>query len=273
MEDVKWIKVSTLLRTNRKIKYIRTLQNGDTLALLWVFLLCLAGDINDNGMIYLAPGVPYTTEMIAEEFNMDAKVVRYGLNTFHKFSMIALNDGVICISKWEKWQSVDKMEAMRDQTRQRVARHREKQRQLASTVSGHSGALQGNEGDVTPCNVTCNADVTLCNATDIEGEVDIEGDKEKNNNLFIHDSEKNFFTSPENPEKPAAKHKFDAETLAAKQADYRAAIRKALTLGGEDGEKRAYDYERIANLIGIPGVSVAAIREELNAEKEDHVSA
>lgn len=271
MEDVKWIKVSTLLRTNRKIKYIRTLQNGDTLALLWVFLLCLAGEINDNGMIYLAPGVPYTTEMIAEEFNMDAKVVRYGLNTFHKFSMIALNDGVICISKWEKWQSVDKMEAMRDQTRQRVARHREKQRQLASTVSGHSGALQGNEGDVTPCNVTCNADVTLCNATDIEGEVDIEGDKE-NNNLFIHDSEKNSSDLPENVENPIDNSTLSPE-MAAKRDEYIRLIKNNLLKGDEIGEWLAAQHENIAVKLGIPGVSVAAIREELNAEKEDHVSA
>jgi len=97
-------------------------------------------------------------------------------------------------------------------------------------------------------------------------------DKKENNNLFIHDSEKNSSEIIEEPS-TSVPSRFDEDIITKKQTDYRAAIRNALTLGGEDGEKRAYDYERIANLIGIPGVSVAAIREELNAEKEDHVSA
>ena len=184
--------------------------------------------------------------------------------------MIALNDGVICISKWEKWQSVDKMDAMREQTRQRVAKHREKQRQLASAVSGHSGSLQGNEEDVTPCNVTCNADVTPCNATDIEGEVDIEGDI--NNNPSFTPDEKIFSDFSENVENPVDISPRSPE-MAAKRDEYIQSIKRNLLKGDERGEQLAAQYERFAASLGVPGVSVAAIREELNAEKEDHVSA
>lgn len=258
MADVKWIKITTDMFDNRKIKHLRKLPDGNSIVLIWVMLLTMAGRCNANGMIFLTENIPYTPKMLADELGFEENLVRLALDALERLNMIR-DDNFLTIPGWEEYQNIEGMDKIREQNRLRKQKQRENQKLLPDASRD--------------CHVT----VTECHATDkeedIEGEVDIEGDKEKNNNLFIHDSEKNFFTSPENPEKPAAKHKFDAETLAAKQADYRAAIRKALTLGGEAGAKRAYDYERIANLIGIPGVSVAAIREELNAEKEDHVSA
>ena len=52
MADVKWIKLSTGLPDNRKIKQIRTLPDGDTIALMWIFLMCLAGNSNDDGFVF-----------------------------------------------------------------------------------------------------------------------------------------------------------------------------------------------------------------------------
>ena len=258
MADVKWIKITTDMFDNRKIKHLRKLPDGNSIVLIWVMLLTMAGRCNANGMIFLTENIPYTPKMLADELGFEENLVRLALDALERLNMIR-DDNFLTIPGWEEYQNIEGMDKIREQNRLRKQKQRENQKLLPDASRD--------------CHVT----VTECHATDkeedIEGEVDIEGDKEKNNNLFIHDSEKNFFTSPENPEKPAAKHKFDAETLAAKQADYRAAIRKALTLGGEAGAKRAYDYERIAASLGVPGVSVAAIREELNAEKEDHVSA
>ena len=166
MADVKWIKMATGLPDNKKIKQIRRLPEGDTIALMWVFMMCLAGDVNENGLIYITPEVPYTDEMLADEFDIDINTVRLGLKTFERFGMIEIIEDVICLSAWEKWQSVDKLSEIREQTRKRVAKHREKQKLIAS-------------------NVTSNVTVTHCNATDIdieieeEKEVDKEEDKTK----------------------------------------------------------------------------------------------
>lgn len=258
MAEVKWIKITTDMFDNRKIKHLRKLPDGNSIVLIWVMLLTMAGRCNANGMIFLTENIPYTPKMLADELGFEENLVRLALDALERLNMIRA-DNFLTIPGWEEYQNIEGMDKIREQNRLRKQKQRENQKLLPDASRD--------------CHVT----VTECHATDkeedIEGEVDIEGDKEKNNNLFIHDSEKNFFTSPENPEKPGAKPKFDAETLAAKQADYRAAIRKALTLGGEAGAKRAYDYERISQILGVPGISVAAIREELNAKKEDHVSA
>ena len=174
MADVKWIKLAVGLPDDRKIKQIRTLPDGDTLALLWVFLMCLAGETNDNGMVYFTKEIPYTEEMLSEQFKMDINTVRLGLNTFCKFGMIEIVEDIILLSSWEKWQATDSLDKMREDGRKRVARHRAKQKALAS---GECNA------DVTHCNVTGNADVTHCNAIEEEGEEEIEEDKEDNSLL------------------------------------------------------------------------------------------
>lgn len=162
MAEVKWIKLATGLPDNKKIKQIRRLPEGDTIALMWVFLMCLAGDTNDDGMVYFTPEIPFTDEMLADQFNIDINTIRLGLSTFQRFGMIEIVDNIICLSHWEKWQAADSLAVIREQTRKRVAKHREKQR-------------------ISAGNVTCNVTVTECNATDIEEELD----KDKKEDISI----------------------------------------------------------------------------------------
>lgn len=164
MGDVKWIKLSTGLPDNRKIRQIRKLPAGDTIALMWVFLMCLAGETNEDGMVYFTPGIPYTEEMLADEFRMELNTVRLALATFQRFGMIEIVDDIICLSAWEKWQSTDSLATIREQTRKRVAKHRQKQKLLAS-------------------NVTSNVTVTACNATEEEKEEDKKEDKKENKSV------------------------------------------------------------------------------------------
>lgn len=166
MADVKWIKLATGLPDNRKIKQIRRLPDGDTIALMWIFLMCLAGETNDDGMVYFMPEIPYTEEMLSDQFDIDINTVRLGITTFQRFGMIEIIDNIICLPAWEKWQSVDKLSEMREKTRLRVAKHREKQRISAGSVTS---------------NVTSNVTVTECNAVDIDTDIDREIEKDNNN--------------------------------------------------------------------------------------------
>lgn len=164
MADVKWIKLATALPDNRKIKQIRKLPEGDTIALMWVFLMCLAGETNDEGMVYFMPEIPYTEEMLADQFDIDINTVRLGIATFQRFGMIEIIDDIICLPSWEKWQAVDKLSEMREKTRLRVAKHREKQRISAGSVTG---------------NVTGNVTVTGGNAVDIDRDKEKEREEER----------------------------------------------------------------------------------------------
>lgn len=162
MSEVQWIKLAvSIFDSNRKVKQIETMKNGDTILIIWFKLLCLAGRINDGGVIYITPDVPYTTEGLADELRRPIPVVKTALDTFESYGMIIRDDmGFIRLSSWGKHQNIEGLEKIREQTRARVAKCR----------------ANKNNATVTPCNATSNATVTPCNATEEEREEEQEGE-------------------------------------------------------------------------------------------------
>lgn len=161
MAAVKWIKLTTDMFDNRKIKHLRRLPEGNNIVLIWVMLLTMAGRCNANGMIFLTENIPYTPKMLADELDFEENTVKLALEALEQFNMIVTNGDYFTIAGWQEHQNIEGMEKIREQTRKRVANHREKQKLLLSNVTG---------------NVT----VTDCNATDIEEDKEIEIDKDKN---------------------------------------------------------------------------------------------
>lgn len=155
MADIKWIKLSTDIFNNKKIKQIESMKNGDTIVMIWIKLLALAGSVNDNGYIYITSEIPYTKQGLATELNKPLKIVEQAISLFEDYEMIEIEDGFIVISSWEKYQNTQAMEKVRNDTKERVKRYRERKR----------------NGSVTQ-NVTQN--VTLGNATEEEKEEEIE---------------------------------------------------------------------------------------------------
>ena len=161
--DVKWIKITTDMFDHCKIKYLRRLPEGNSIVLIWVMLLTMAGRCNDNGRIWLTENIPYTPKLLADELDFEESTVVLSLEALSRLNMIRTEqDHVIAIAGWEEHQNAAGLEKIRNQTRKRVANHREKQKLLDEE-----------------CNVTCNVTVTQCNATDIEKEKE----EEKNKNL------------------------------------------------------------------------------------------
>ena len=164
MAGVQWIRLNTDMFDNAKIKYIRTLPSGNDLVVIWVMLLAKAGKCNSNGFIFLTENIPYTADMLAAEFDFEVSTINLALNTFASLGMIQLEDSKILITNWEEHQNIEGLDKIREQTRKRVARHREKL------------ALENS-------NVTCNVTVTQSNATEKNKnrkEIDIDID---NNNM------------------------------------------------------------------------------------------
>ena len=173
MAEIKWIKIATSLKDDAKIRHIRRQKNGDSMALLWVLLLCKAGEVNDGGNVYLADGVPYAPADLADEMGFSEKLVKNALTLFECLHMIELNaDGSVTVTNWEKHQSVTGMDKIREDTRARVAKSREKKRYNESECN------VTNREPVTLHRVTCNATVTACNATEEDKEEDKEKEKD-----------------------------------------------------------------------------------------------
>lgn len=171
MAEVKWIKIVTDIFDDEKILLIESLPESDGLIVIWFKLLCLAGKQNNSGVFLMNNKIPYTEEMLAAIFRRPLNTVKLALKTFVEFGMIEIVDGVITIPNWEKHQSLDKLEMVREQTRLRVAKHRERQKQKAL---GLPEAKE--EKDVED---ECNVTDTLPYAEITQTDIDIDKDKNK----------------------------------------------------------------------------------------------
>ena len=180
MSDIKWIKISTDIFNNRKIRQIEHMPEGDALIVIWFKLLILAGDTNDGGQVYLTQEIPYTESLLANQFDRPLTLIQLALRTFEQFNMIEIIDDIIHISNWEKYQNIDGMERVREQNRIRKARFDERKR-----------IEKGG-------NVTGNVTVTPSNAIDIDKEKDI--DIYRDTIVSLVHSNPEFEFSDEDPE-------------------------------------------------------------------------
>lgn len=171
MAEVKWIKLNTDMFDNAKIKYLRTLPEGDKIVLIWVMLLAKAGKCNANGYIFLTETIPYTQEMLAAEFDFEITTIQLALGSLMKLGMINLDESNLCITGWEEHQNVEGLDKIREQTRLRVAKYRDKQKLIMESLTcqycgdkatGYDHILATSRGgkDVdsnkVPCCIECN---------------------------------------------------------------------------------------------------------------------
>lgn len=133
MSDVKWIKITTDMFDNRKIRHLRKLPEGNSIVLIWVMLLAMAGKCNDHGKIYLTENIPYTPKMLADELDFEENTVQLALQALEQLDMIVLDDGYFSITGWEEHQNIEGMDRIREQNRIRKQRQREKERLIAES--------------------------------------------------------------------------------------------------------------------------------------------
>lgn len=133
MAEVRWIKLFIDMWNNRKIKQIETLPDGDTVLIIWLKLLTLAGNINDGGMVYFTKDIPFNEQMLANEFGRPLETVKMALSVFEKFGMVELFDNVIHVTNWEKYQNREKLDDIREYNRIKQREHRERVNLLSTT--------------------------------------------------------------------------------------------------------------------------------------------
>ena len=153
MAEIKWIKIVTDVFDDEKILLIETLPEADSIIVIWFKMLCLAGKQNNSGVFMMNNRIPFTEEMFATIFRRPLNTVRLALNTFEEFGMIAVEDNVVTIPNWEKHQSIDKLEKLKEQSRKSSLKYRAKQKLISS-------------GDVTVMSPVTQSDTTDKNRID-----------------------------------------------------------------------------------------------------------
>lgn len=162
MAEVRWIKITTTMFDDEKIRVIEAMPEADSVLIVWIKLLCLAGKVNSNGFIFLTEQIPYTDETLANIFGRPLNTVKMAMELFRRFGMIEYDEnGFFYLTNWDKHQNVARLQEIRQKTRERVQKFRDKQR---------GNALQG----VTPALQERNS-----NATEVEVDIDKETTKEE----------------------------------------------------------------------------------------------
>ena len=147
MSEIKWIKITTDIFDDEKMCLIDALPDHDAIIVIWIKLITLAGKLNRKGVLAISKNIVYTDEMLAQTFRRPLNTVRMALEVFENFGMVEKIDGVIMLPNWEKHQNIDGMEKIKEQNRNRAARHRQKQKLLAQNNESNVIVTHGNAID------------------------------------------------------------------------------------------------------------------------------
>lgn len=125
---MQWIKVFTNIFANPKMQLLLKERDGDTFFRIWIQLLVIAGISMQGGMIMMSENTPMTVEDLATITHKSNKKIQNILDKLIHFEMIIYEDNIYRIKNWDKYQSADKYELVKEQNRERQKRFRENQK-------------------------------------------------------------------------------------------------------------------------------------------------
>lgn len=171
MKGIEWIKLKTAMCEDETMRLIDSMERyRDVANYVWIRLLLQAGKVNDNGLIYLKKGVPYTKEMLSILFNRPLEIIEKVLEILESFKLIEIyENNVIKIRNWEKHQNIEGMKKVREGSRNRVKNFRERKKKeneilkegTSSDEACNDPVDESSSSEKTNKNKKCNANVTL----------------------------------------------------------------------------------------------------------------
>ena len=108
MEKVRWIKLSTDIFSNRKIKILLKERDGDTYFRMWIQILTIAGECNRNGGLYISDNSPFKVEDFTNIIGKSSKTFTKVLQKFVDLGMLIYKDETYFVKNWNRYQSTEK---------------------------------------------------------------------------------------------------------------------------------------------------------------------
>jgi predicted phage replisome organizer/uncharacterized phage protein (TIGR02220 family) len=169
----------------------------DTILVVWMKLLTLAGKSNKSGYLLFSDNIPYNEEMISTIFNRPINSIRLAISTFKRFGMISVENGsenqedeIFYITNWEKHQNIAAMNIIKENRKQRNTRYYlnkkgeqqllENKRCSSFKTSYKTGVRQELDVIKTPQNKSKNKNIDI----EKEKEKEIYKEKEKSDPQF-----------------------------------------------------------------------------------------
>lgn len=125
---MQWIKVFTNIFANPKMQLLLKERDGYTFFRIWIQLLTLAGTSMQGERIMMSENTPITVEDLATITHKSCKKIQNILDKLIHFEMIIFEDNIYRIKNWDKYQSADKYELVKEQNRERQKRFRGNQK-------------------------------------------------------------------------------------------------------------------------------------------------
>ena len=141
---MQWIKVFTDIFANPKIKILLKERDGDTFFRIWIQLLVIAGISMQGGKIMMSENTPMTVEDLATITHKSNKKIQNILDKLIHFEMLICEDNIYKIKNWEKYQSADKYELVKEQNRERQKRFRDKKKEESNVTQTSSNVEEEN---------------------------------------------------------------------------------------------------------------------------------
>ena len=113
MYEIQWFKVEVNIFSNRKIQIMLNLPDGDTYFRIWIQLIALAVQCNNNGKIEIGDGKPMTIQNFSKIMGKSNRKIEKILDKFQELEMIIKEGDTFLIKNWEKYQSIDKYNRIR----------------------------------------------------------------------------------------------------------------------------------------------------------------
>ena len=104
-KDIPWVKLYVDLFDNTKVKIILAQHNGFRIFFIWIALLCLAGQQNNDGKFELV-GKDMTTDQLAIAVNVSSKSMKEAVDCFIQLNMLVRDGDTISIKNWKKYQTI-----------------------------------------------------------------------------------------------------------------------------------------------------------------------
>jgi len=127
MSKARRINIIADMFNDEKIKIIDSLPERDTILVIWLKILTLAGKCNKDGQLILSNNIGYNEEMLSVLFDRPIDSIKMAMETFKKLKMINTTitpDGntIYMITNWNKYQG------RKAYLRMKQAEYRERQR-------------------------------------------------------------------------------------------------------------------------------------------------
>lgn len=125
----KWIKLNIDMFDRWQIKELRSLPEGDTALVVYMYLLMQAVRSNRGGVLVFNEHIPITTTSIANQLGIKERTVDMAIQALISLELLTDIDGILNIVGIDEYIYADPMEVIRAKDRERKRLAREKGRQ------------------------------------------------------------------------------------------------------------------------------------------------